>query len=69
MTAEINHSHSEDIKGTQVTTVVIFMASTSATKEEIRTYNSKEFSYDLRQTYGDISPTYCFEASCQETVL
>lgn len=66
-TAEITHNHPEGIKGAQASAAAIFMARTGATKEEIRTYISKEFGYNLHRTCDDIRPFYHFDASCQET--
>ena len=66
--AEVSHNHPEGIKGAQATAAAIFLARTGKSKEEIRTYISTTFGYDLNRTCEEIRPTYHFEASCQETV-
>ena len=66
--ASFTHNHPEGIKGAQATSACIFMARKGATKEEIRTYITNQFGYDLNRTIDDIRPAYEFNESCQGTV-
>lgn len=68
LTAEVTHNHPEGIKGAEATACAIFMARNHASKEEIRTYISQEFGYDLSRTCDEIRPNYHHVESCQETV-
>lgn len=68
LTAEVTHNHPEGIKGAEATASAIFMARNHASKEEIRTYISQEFGYDLSRTCDEIRPNYHHVESCQETV-
>lgn len=67
ISAEVTHNHPEGIKGAQAT-AAIFLARTCKSKEEIRTYITKNFGYKLNYTGEDIRLDYRFEESCQETV-
>ncbi len=67
-TAEVTHNHPEGIKGAQATAAAIFLARTGSNKEEIRSYISENFGYDLDRTCDDIRPSYGFDGSCQGTV-
>jgi len=58
----------EGIKGAEATAAAIFLARKGASKEEIREYIEKEFSYDLGFTCDEIRPTYGFNETCQNTV-
>lgn len=66
--AQVTHNHPEGIKGAQATAAAIFLARTGRTKEEIRSYVSATFGYDLQRTCDDIRPAYTFEESCQKSV-
>ena len=66
--AEVTHNHPEGIKGAQATAAAIFMARTGNTKDEIRSFVSETFGYDLDRNCDDIRPTYGFDGSCQGTV-
>jgi len=68
LTAAVTHNHVEGIKGAEATAAAIFLARKDATKEEIREYIEKEFSYDLDFTCDEIRPTYGFNETCQQTV-
>lgn len=67
-TAVVTHNHPEGIKGAQATAAVIFLARNGAEKEEIRSFVTSSFGYDLNRTCDDIRPTYTFDESCQGTV-
>ena len=66
--AEVTHNHPEGIKGAQATAAAIFMARTGYTKDEIRSFISETFGYNLDRNCDDIRPTYVFDGSCQGTV-
>ena len=68
LTSEVTHNHPEGIKGAEATASAIFLARTGSTKEEIRTYITTEFGYDLTRTCDEIRPNYHHVESCQETV-
>ena len=67
-TACVTHNHPEGIKGAEATASAIFLARTGHSKEEIRTYITEEFGYNLSRTCDEIRPYYRHVESCQETV-
>jgi len=67
-TAAPSHNHVEGIKGAQATAAAIFLARTGKTKDEIKSYITEKFSYDLNRKVDDIRPTYEFNETCQGTV-
>ena len=66
--AEVTHNHPEGIKGAQVTATAIYLARTGKTKEEIKTYITETFGYNLERKYADIKPDYKFDVTCQGSV-
>ena len=67
--AECTQDYLEGIKGAQATAVVcIYMARQGGTKEEIRSYVTNTFGYNLDRTIESIRPTYTFDVSCQGSV-
>jgi ADP-ribosylglycohydrolase len=62
--AEITHDHPEGIKGAQVIAAAVYLARTGSTKDEIRTYVTNAFGYDLSRTCDEIRPGYVFDESC-----
>lgn len=64
----VTHNHPEGIKGAQVTAASIFMARSGSSKEDIRTYVSTTFGYDLSRPLEVIRPAYTYDISCQGTV-
>lgn len=68
ISASITHNHPEGIKGAQATAAAIFMARNGASKEEIRSYVSTRFKYELNRTCKQIRPRYDFEVTCQKSV-
>jgi ADP-ribosylglycohydrolase len=66
--AEVSHNHEEGIKGAQAVAAAIFLARTGQTKDDIRGYIQREFTYDLERTIDDIRPGYNFDVSCQGSV-
>lgn len=67
-TAIVTHNHPEGIKGAQCVAAVIFLLRNGKTKEEIRTFVTDTFGYDLSRTCDEIRPGYRFDVSCQGTV-
>ena len=67
-TAEVTHNHPEGIKGAEAIAAAIYLARTGATKEEIRTYVTRAFAYDLSRSCDEIRPTFRHVETCQETV-
>lgn len=68
LTSAVTHNHPEGIKGAEATAAAIFLARNGASKQEIREYIEKEFSYDLNFTCDEIRPTYYFNETCMDTV-
>lgn len=66
--AVVTHNHPEGVKGAQATAAAVFLARKGSSKEEIRSYVSGSFAYDLEQTLEDIRPYYSFDATCQGSV-
>ena len=68
LSAAITHNHPEGIKGAQSTAAAIFMARNGSSKEEIRSYITEKYVYNLNRTCDEIRPVYGWESSCQGTV-
>ena len=68
LSAAITHNHPEGIKGAQSTAAAIFMARNGSSKEEIRSYISEKYGYNLNRTCDEIRPVYGWDGSCQGTV-
>ena len=67
-TAEITHNHPEGIKGAEFVASVIYLARTGHNKNEILSYVTNEFDYDLSKTCDDIRPNYYHQEDCPNTV-
>ncbi len=67
-TAEVTHNHPEGVKGAESVAAAIFMARNGSSKDEIKTYITSGFGYDLSRTCDEIRPDYHHVESCQETV-
>lgn len=68
LSAEVTHNHPEGIKGAEAVASAIWLCRNGYSKEEIRSYITKEFSYDLTRTCDQIRPDYNFDVTCQGTV-
>ncbi|MBQ0037937.1 MAG: ADP-ribosylglycohydrolase family protein [Clostridiales bacterium] len=68
VTANVSHNHPEGVKGAQAVAAAIFLARTGRSKEEIRSYVTEKFGYDLTRTCNEIRPDYCMDESCQGSV-
>ncbi|MBN2809782.1 MAG: ADP-ribosylglycohydrolase family protein [Deltaproteobacteria bacterium] len=66
--ASFTHNHPEGVKGAQATAAAIFLARNGAAKDEIKSYTTSRFRYDLARTLDEIRPAYTFDVSCQGTV-
>lgn len=67
-TANVTHNHPEGIKGAEATASAIFLARNGASMENIKTYITSEFGYDLERTLDQIRPTFHMDETCQRTV-
>ena len=67
-TAEVTHNHPEGIKGAEATASAIFMARKGYSKDDIKSYISKKYDYNLSRSLDEIRPYYHHIESCQETV-
>ncbi|MFZ4798480.1 MAG: ADP-ribosylglycohydrolase family protein [Bacteroidia bacterium] len=66
--AVVTHNHPEGIKGAQAIAGAIFMAKSGALKDDIKSFISDRFAYDLSFSLDEIRATYEFSASCQGSV-
>lgn len=62
------HGHPEGVRGAEAVAAAVFLARKGASKEEIREYVEREFSYDLDFTCDEIRPGYSFDVTCQGSV-
>ena len=67
LSAEVTHNHPEGIKGSEATTVAVYLARTGSSLEEIRNYIVKHY-YPIDFTLDEIRDHYCFNETCQDTV-
>jgi len=67
-TAEVTHNHPEGIKGAEFVASVIYLARTGHSKNEILSYVTSEFDYDLSKTCDEIRPDYYHQEDCPNTV-
>ncbi|MGC8643127.1 MAG: ADP-ribosylglycohydrolase family protein [Isosphaeraceae bacterium] len=66
--AEVTHDHPEGIKGAQAIASAIFLARTGQDKEQIKSYLTQTFRYNLERTLDEIRPAYDFNVTCQGSV-
>lgn len=64
----ISHGHPDAIKGAQAVAALIFLARRGYSKDQLRTYATEQFGYDLSTTLDEIRPGYSFDLSCKGTV-
>lgn len=67
-TAEVTHNHPEGIKGAECTAAVMFLARTGASKDEIKSYVTKEFAYDFSKTCDELRPLHRMDESCMDAL-
>lgn len=68
VTASVSHNHPEGIKGAQAVAAAIFLARTGHSKDELRSYVTEKFGYDLTRTCDEIRPEYRMDETCQGSV-
>lgn len=66
--AAVTHDHPEGIKGAQATAAAIFLARQGSTKDELKTFITNRFGYDLSRSVAQVRATYSFNESCAGTV-
>lgn len=66
--ASPSHSHPEGIKGAQAVAAAVFMARNGKSKDEIKSYISEKFGYDLDRSIDEIRPGYHFSSTCMGSV-
>ncbi|WP_224962875.1 ADP-ribosylglycohydrolase family protein [Geomonas subterranea] len=62
------HGHPEGVRGAQAAAAAVYLGRTGATKEEMRSFITGRFGYDLTKSCDEIRPGYRFDVSCQGTV-
>ena len=67
-TAEVSHDTPEAIRGAESVASAIFLARNAASKDEIKSYVTNEFGYDLSRTLDEIRPNYCPHVRCDLSV-
>ena len=67
-TAEVTHNSPEGIRGAQAVAAAIYLNRTGSSKDEIRSYISQTFGYNLHRTTDEIRPDYAFETACDKSV-
>ncbi|MBQ7168827.1 MAG: ADP-ribosylglycohydrolase family protein [Synergistaceae bacterium] len=68
LTAGVSYNHPEGIKGAQSTAAAVFLARTGKSKDDIRSYITTRYGYDLSRTLDEIRPGYKFDTSCAGSV-
>ena len=68
ISAAVSHNHPEGIKGAQAVAAAIFLARKKHSMEDIATYITQHFGYDLSIPLDDIRPHYHFDSSCKGSV-
>ena len=66
--AHPSHNHPEGVKGAQAIATAVFMARKGKSKDEIKSYISRNFKYDLSRHIKDIRKSYQFDVTCQGSV-
>jgi ADP-ribosylglycohydrolase len=66
--AEVTHNHPEGIKGAQSVAAAVFMARNGSSKNDIKSYISQNFNYDLNRSTENIRANYQFDETCHGSV-
>ena len=66
--AQVSHDTPEAIRGAQSVASAIFLARNAASKDEIKSYVTNNFGYDLSRTLDEIRPTYSPRVRCDLSV-
>lgn len=64
---DVTHNHPEGVKGAKATALVIYLARTGHSKQDIKARVERDY-YPLDFTIDQIRPDYLFYETCQETV-
>lgn len=67
-TAEVSHNTPEGIRGAESVASAVFLARNAASKDDIKTYVTNEFGYDLSRTLDEIRPNYYPIFACEGSV-
>lgn len=67
-TAEVSHNTPEGIRGAESVASAVFLARNAASKDEIKSYVTNEFGYDLLRTLDEIRPNYYPIVACEGSV-
>ena len=67
-TAEVTHNHPEGVKGAESVAAAIYMARTGCSQEEIRSYITEQFGYNLGRALDEIRPGYKHDETCMRTM-
>ena len=66
--AAVTHNHEEGVRGAQATAAAVFLASSGASRLEIREAIEVRFGYELGHRLDDMRPGYVFDVSCEGSV-
>jgi ADP-ribosylglycohydrolase len=66
--AEVTHNHPEGIKGAQATAATVYLARTGKSKQEIKSFVTDTFNYNLNRKLDKIRVNYRFDSSSQGSV-
>lgn len=67
-TSEVTHNHREGIKGAESTAAVIFLAREGESKEEILSYITERYGYDLTPSLEEMRQYNSHNETCQRTM-
>ena len=68
VSAVITHDHPEGIKGARSVAGAVFLARTGHSKDEIRSYITGKYGYDLSRSLDEIRPDYSYCSSCPGSI-
>ena len=66
--AIVTHDSQEGIRGAQSVAMCVFLAKNGFSKQEIETYVTERFKYDLSFKLDDVRPDYKFDFTCNGSV-
>ena len=65
---KVTHNHPEGIRGAGATASAVYLARTGMPMDEMRSYITEAFGYDLSRSVDEIRPGYVFNETCQRSV-
>jgi ADP-ribosylglycohydrolase len=68
LSCDCTHNHPDSYAAAQAISGSIFKLRTGSSKEEVRSWLTETFNYDLSRTIESIRPSYKFEVSCARSV-